>query len=229
MVEKNTTLEPWNQETPRRRFRRWAVDLPAFLLVAGRRLACRVFDVSPGGARIQLREGETPPAGSELELAIEGFGRIPCEVRHGSAGVIGLMFLHDEAGEMAFARFLIELRPDRPQVRRQLHLAASLHLYSAELPCTVTNLSSSGVALSLAEPRELAIGDRVDLELPGYGLVPATIRYVEDISVGLALIEGLDLSRINTGSAAPGEGNSISDKVIRRLHKNAGTTAAGED
>jgi PilZ domain len=229
MSDADKSFDPSNRESPRRRFRRWAVDLPAYLQFGATQLACRVFDVSPGGARVQLREGEAPRAGTELDLVLDDFGRIPCEIRHGATGVLGLMFLHDEEAELRLARFLIGLKPARPQVRRQLQMPASLHLMTEVLPCTVVNISSAGVALNLATPRELVIGDRVSLELPEHGLIAATIRYVVDSSVGLALIDGIDISQIKSPPKASARGDRLSEKVIRRLHKNAGTTAAGSD
>jgi hypothetical protein len=200
MQDQEHTFKPWNQQSPRRRFRRWMVDLPATVLLGdGRRLACRVFDVSPGGARLQFREGEPPRPGTQIELAVDGYGTIPAEVRHGTAGIVGLMFLHDEADEVDFARFLIEVRPERPQTRRALELAATLRLFADDLPCTVSNLSSTGAQLTLPDRRELAVGDRVELLLPGYGAVPATIRHVDGKVVGLALSEGLNLAQLGLG------------------------------
>ncbi len=62
-------------QAERRRFRRVSVDLQGKLFdpAQGREAACKVIDLSPGGAQVQ--SDSIPPPDTQLVLYVDGFGR----------------------------------------------------------------------------------------------------------------------------------------------------------
>ena len=174
----------------RRRYRRWMVDLPAYVVADGKTLYCLIYDITPAGARLRVVAGGELLAGRKVSIDLEGYGQIPAEVRHSTLGVAGLAFLHGANDEARFAHWLARLRPHRRQRRYSCHLPAVLVLGAAEIPCVVTDLSRSGAAAQVKDSERLARGSELKLVLPHCEPIAASVRYVEGGTVGLLLIDG---------------------------------------
>lgn len=181
---------PWNNPASRRRFRRWSVDLPVYLDVDDNPHYCLLYDISPRGARLRIVDGATPKVDADVVLDLEGYGRIPAVVRHSAAGVVGLMFLHDDSAQEHVARWLLESKPTRRQARHDCRIEASVRTGGQELSCLVTDISRLGAAIQVAEAGQLTTSSEVQLLLPGYRPIAASIRYVLGNTVGLMLIDG---------------------------------------
>ena len=77
----------------RRRYRRVDVDFAGrvFLPRDQREAPCKVFDLSPGGARIALRHSICPP-GRTIILYVDDFGRFEGTVVRLTGGDFGVQF-----------------------------------------------------------------------------------------------------------------------------------------
>lgn len=181
---------PWYNPASRRRYRRWAVDVPAYVDVDGTPHYCLLFDISPQGARLRFADGTAPEVGTEVMFDLEGYGQIAAVVRHGGSGVVGIMFLHDEAAEVRLARWLLEVKPTRRQARHACRIDASVRFGKREFPCVVTDISRSGAAIEMEQVDLLAGSSEVELVLPGYAPIAASVRHIAGKTVGLMLIDG---------------------------------------
>ena len=66
---------PWEKASAsRRRFRRWFVDMPTVLYVAGAPHDCTIRDLTPASAGVQLESAEEIADGTEVALDLGGFG-----------------------------------------------------------------------------------------------------------------------------------------------------------
>jgi hypothetical protein len=74
----------------RRRYPRYAVDLPATVTIGGKRVPCRLANVSSGGALITGLP--TVKVGSKVELDMPGTGTVSATVVRLTETHIGLMF-----------------------------------------------------------------------------------------------------------------------------------------
>ncbi len=83
---RDTTLN--NDE--RRRSPRRAVDLPAFVTIRGKRVPCRLANVSRSGALIAAPEDLA--IGAQVELDLPGTGPVGAKVVRTSASHVALMF-----------------------------------------------------------------------------------------------------------------------------------------
>ena len=86
------------------------VEVGAMLRVGEQHFECLVYDLSPGGARVELRESQYPDIGSEVVLQLGGLDQIASEVRHSQGGVLGLMFLHDSDQHVQIASYMLAQR-----------------------------------------------------------------------------------------------------------------------
>ena len=174
----------------RRRYRRWLVDLPAYLEAGGTTRYCLIHDIAPAGARLRVVGGGTLEPGTEVVLDLEDYGRIPARARHNAHESIGLQFLHDAAGEAKLRAWLLEARPPRRQHRHKCHLPAVLVTQSGDVACIVTDLSRAGAAAQVESTEHLQLADEVELILPDCEPIAASVRRIEDHKVGLLLIDG---------------------------------------
>ena len=173
----------------RRRYRRWSVNLSGNVLVDDEPRFCAIYDISPGGARVQVAEGDEVAIGRQVMLEVDGFGEIPAEVRHSAHGFLGLRFTYEPEEEVEFARHLVASRPPRRRERQAVSNAATLRLAGAEMPCVIVNISRTGAAVTLDETRHFVAGDEVWLRLAGGASLAALVRYVDGNAVGLRLID----------------------------------------
>jgi len=174
----------------RRRYRRWVVDLPAYIDAAGNTFYCLIYDITPAGARLRVVSGGELAPNADVFLDLEGYGQIPALVRHSSQDNVGLQFLHDERGEAQLHDWLFAVRPARRQHRYSCRLPAMLAIREDRVACIVTDLSRSGAAVEVAAPGRLSTGDEVRLMLPEQDAIAASVRHIEGNSVGLLLIDG---------------------------------------
>ena len=127
-----------------RRHRRWYVDFETMVTLEGAAWACSVYDLSPGGACVEVPHREQIPAGSHVEFQLPGYGAIPADVRYSDGHYLGLVFRHDANGEIAVGRYLaaIELsrRPERREAKAEVLLCAS----GVEMPGVLFEISRTG-------------------------------------------------------------------------------------
>lgn len=98
----------------RRLFRRYPSGLAAELVLPDGATPCRIGDISLGGASVELREGETPPApGATLRLRsphmASGHG-FPAEVRQVAGARVHLAFRLDDYDDYELTMFLMDNR-----------------------------------------------------------------------------------------------------------------------
>ena len=86
------------------------VEVGAMLRVGEQRFECLVYDLSPGGARVKLREPRDLDVGTEVALQLAELDKIASEVRHSQGGVLGLMFLHDSDQHVQIASYMLAQR-----------------------------------------------------------------------------------------------------------------------
>jgi PilZ domain len=86
--------------------RRMRANWPAELRSPSVRVACRVLDISVGGAKLQL-QGPLPRNVTKMWLVVEPFGPIYGEPVWHRRGAIGLRFLedHPEIARLQMRRF----------------------------------------------------------------------------------------------------------------------------
>jgi hypothetical protein len=102
------------------------------------------------------------------------------------------MFLHDEVGEVALARFLISRRPSRRAPRLQLSARAVLTPRKAQVFGTVSDISRTGASVLIDNSAAFAEDDEVLLNIPGHGEIAATVRRVANDRIGLMFHRQLD-------------------------------------
>ena len=187
-------LDPWWREVQsRRRRRRWQVNLPAVLHLAGKPHNCWIHDLSPGGAQVAAETAGRPASGSQVELYLGGYGTIAAEIRYCRNQRLGLEFLLDQDEQVTLARYLISHQPARRASRHDTHIEATLRKARTELHCVVENLSRTGAAIRILEASSCLVTlEEVLLILPGYGSIAATVRHVDGNKVGLMLTDGFE-------------------------------------
>lgn len=185
-------LAPWDKkQEPRRRFRRWPVEVRTVLGTEGQAHNCTIYDLSPGGARVILSEPMALAEGAEVTLVLEGFGVVPAEVRSCDGTELGLMFLHGEDEEVELARYLVSLQPPRRPQRTKTESDATLSQDEVQSPSTVKDISPTGAGVEVDDTSELSVGDEVILTIEGHGDFVATIRRVDDGGIGVMFAERL--------------------------------------
>lgn len=144
------------------------------MIGGGLTLSVRVFDLSYDGCRIavpkQLFENDS------VQLSVQGRGAIKASVRWYMDGRAGLKFDDNEP--------LPKPKVDRKADRRAAGIEAQLrrlgHLnYSVKL----RDISSDGCQIDLVE--RPAIGEVMQVKLPGLGTMEARVRWVDNYVAGL--------------------------------------------
>jgi len=79
----------------RRKDRRYEVELNGELRYDGWAYAVQISDISGSGALVFTED--PPPAGTEAELWIEGFGILPIEIMHAGEHVCGVAIINAAA------------------------------------------------------------------------------------------------------------------------------------
>ncbi len=140
----------------RRRHRRVSVDLPGKLFVPAeeREAACRVSDLSSGGAQVQCEF--VPAADSQIVLYIDGFGRIEGTVARPAQGNFGVKFacsmMKRERIAEQLTLYMNRGTVDESVLRRHDReptkgLAKFTRANGDVVACEVLDLSLSGVSL----------------------------------------------------------------------------------
>jgi PilZ domain len=140
----------------RRRYRRVSVDLPGrfFLPADGREGACKVLDLSPGGA--QIESDLAPETGAQMILYVDGFGRFEGQVTRPDRGSFGVQFNCSPLKRERIAEQLMLLMNrgilDETVIRRHERapapgLASFTRANGDVVACEVLDLSLSGVSL----------------------------------------------------------------------------------
>ncbi len=193
------SLSPFTAPVELRRYRRWSVDLQSILTIAERDHDCDIYDLSPGGARIQLIGADALSLGTRVRFDLPSFSTIPSEIRYNMSGFLGLMFLLEEAEEVALARHMVALKPPRRTRRLAISSVASLSVHGKESACTVENISQIGARLLIDDARHIIKGDEAELHLVGQDPVPAVVRRVHEGQVGLMFLKEIDLEARSSG------------------------------
>ncbi len=92
------------------------VEVGAMLQVGEQGFECLVYDLSLGGARVELREPRDLDIGTEVALQLAELDQISSEVRHSQGGVLGLMFLLDSDQQVQLASYMLAQRLAIPHV-----------------------------------------------------------------------------------------------------------------
>jgi hypothetical protein len=183
---------PWNDEsTVKRRFRRWYVDFETVLTVRGTAMNCRVVDLSPGGACVEVQDWHDIAADDRLLFELPGYGSIEAEVRYRGERYLGLMFLNDDAGEVAVARYLVAVEQSRRPARHDVSAEAHLVAGSVDTTCVVDDISRIGARILVDDTRHFSVGQEVSVHLEGIGRVTATVQRVDDRELGLMFLQEL--------------------------------------
>jgi hypothetical protein len=143
----------------RRRFRRVRVDLPGRLFFPenSREEACKVVDLSPGGASIDCEF--LPEADTHVVLYVEGFGRFEGTVARRDGYGFGIRFagtqLKREKTAEQLTLFMNKALVDEGDMRRHDRtpskgLAQFTRADGAIIKCEVLDMSPSGVSLKTA-------------------------------------------------------------------------------
>ena len=85
-----------NDGADRRRHRRFQVDVPGTVKVAGRTYPVTVSDLSSGGALVYLKEPFVGIPAPDVILSIEDFGAIPATIVRTGKGFWGLRFANPQ-------------------------------------------------------------------------------------------------------------------------------------
>jgi len=186
-------LTAWRKQGgSRRRLRRWSVNIRAAIDMAGGVDGCTVLDLSPAGARVHLDNEHPVAVGSTVELVLEGYGKISSEVRYSDGTLLGLMFLHDDAGEVRLARYLVARRPVRRAERLKVSARAILTPLDAQTVGKVVDVSRTGASVLVDKPEAFSEDQEVLLTIAGYGEVTATVRRIAEDRIGLMFHRELD-------------------------------------
>jgi PilZ domain len=188
----DAALSPWESPTDKRRFRRWLIEVSAYLEVESRFYYVTLTDITPSGARARLLEARLFAEDAEAVLDLEGFGCIPAEIRHGVAGVLGLKFILDDERQMALATWLVDAHLQRRHTRYVCRIPALLALGAQELSCVVTDLSRSGAGIQLPDVSVLASSSEVMLTLPDHRPIATIVRHVSEERVGLMFVDSYE-------------------------------------
>ena len=156
------------------RAERRPVAYPAHLVIGGgMTLDVRVLDLSYDGCQI-----EVPKAifeGDEVQLSVEGRGVIHATVRWCKSGHAGLKFA-DEAP----AKTKVDRNSNRQTAGMEAQLRRIGHLsYSV----TLRDISHDGCMIDLVE--RPAIGEVMQVKLPGLDTLEARVRWVDNYIAGL--------------------------------------------
>ncbi len=158
---------------PEREPRR-AVEFPAHLVVSGGlELDVRVLDLSYDGCQVEVPR--VVFENDEVQLSVQGRGVIHATVRWCNSGRAGLKFAAEEA----------ERDPvDRKGNRRNSGIEAQLRrLGNLSYTVAIRDISREGCQVDLVE--RPAIGEVMQLKLPGLETMAARVRWVDNYVAGL--------------------------------------------
>lgn len=201
---------PWNDESAvKRRFRRWFVDFETVLTVAGMAMNCRVVDLSPGGACVEIADTHGVATVDRLLFELPGYDSIEAEIRYRGEKYLGLLFLHDDAGEVAVARYLVAVEQSRRPPRHDVSAAAHLVAGSVDSTCVVDDISRIGARILVDDTRHISVGQEISVHFDGIGSVAATVQRVDDREIGLMFLQELSSEPVlRTPNDAPDESES---------------------
>lgn len=158
---------------PERPLRR-QVLFPAHLVMAGGVvLDVRVVDLSYDGCQIEVSKFLFE--GDEVRLSVQGRGAIVAKVRWCKDGRAGLFFASETPSREEVARNA-ERRPAtmEAQLRRIGHLSYTVN---------VRDISPEGCQVDLVE--RPALGEIMQVKLPGLATMEARVRWIDDYVAGL--------------------------------------------
>jgi PilZ domain len=183
---------PWALPPDKRRFRRWSVEIPAYVDVAATSYYGILTDIAPTGGRIRLLDARAFAPGTKAALDLEGFAVVPAEIRHSAAGVLGLKFLLEDEQQLRLANWLLSANLHRRRTRHACNVAASLTTADGTVACLVTDLSRSGAGIRVENPAALVPSSEVILSLPNHGPLSAVVRHLSDEKVGLMFLDSYE-------------------------------------
>ncbi len=189
---KGKTNESVDDSTQQRCFRRWYVDFKTTLQVVDDLFPCNVYDLSPGGAGIEMPDDQKLTVGTRLDFELQGYGKIPAEVRYEKDGYLGLMFLHDQDDALKVGRYLVAVEENRRGSERQeVRIETNIIVAGVETACIVRDISDGGACVMVDDTENFARGQQHSLYLPGTGFVPVTVERVDTREIGVMFPEKL--------------------------------------
>ena len=178
--------------TSRRRHRRWFVDFKTTLIVDGERINCSIFDLSPGGACAEPSVPQDLSSGDQIIFELPGYGPIPAEIRYITDDYWGLMFLHDEGGEIAVAHYLVMVEQNRPPEAHAAKSDTCLVVSGVEAPCIVEDISRASARVLVGDTRHIMLGQNVALDIVGRGRIEAQVQRIDDDEIVLTFLNEVE-------------------------------------
>lgn len=88
-----------------RRYPRWGIDRRVALIRGGKRMMCRLTNISAGGALVDV--GDFVKKGEDVVVDFEGLGELRAKVMHVSGGKAGLEFVDEASTRWALVKQLV--------------------------------------------------------------------------------------------------------------------------
>ena len=168
-------------EKPRRRAEeRFALSESALCTISDAELACRVIDISTGGAKLRFDGDMTLHQGTELTLDLQAVGALSGRIVWSAKGNVGVRF--DGLGVEAASTLktcidrLSLLTPDRGQraARVDLELPAVCTADEIEVACVIENASTTGVLIRV-DGFTPELKSMIGIDMPGVGRVSGRV------------------------------------------------------
>ena len=183
-----SALDGWTTEQyGRRKFRRWQINERAIVKIADAEQACLVRDISPGGTCIEFDGFNALIGNDRIFFELEGYDPIFSEVRSIVNGRLGIVFLHDVAGQEKLANWLTLLEFSRRRHKRKnIESRATLYIDQQQFECITQNVSLCGARILLNEIVSFPLGATISLEIEGLKPIPASIRRKIQDTIGVS-------------------------------------------
>ena len=176
---------------------RVALMQPAKIHTPGGLLDCEILLISREGARVRLL-GDLQ-SGSELYLALHGFGQLACRIERTDGDCVELTFCGDAENQDAIFQDILDRFGDeegqRRFLRRSVLWPGHIVVEGERLACTILNMSLGGAKIALRDDCQL----RGSVTLGGdrFEGLAATIVWTSGRIAGLEFKdEPADVSRI---------------------------------
>ncbi len=233
---------PWEKASAsRRRFRRWFVDMPTVLYIAGAPHDCTIRDLTPASAGIQLESAAEIAVGTEVALDLGGFGTIQALVRSSGQHHLGLEFVQENEQAVRLAAHLLNLPPERRPHRLKTNQKALLIVDGNAHSCLIEDITRIGACVVMDRSTAVKVGDEVILRQENYDDATASTRWVSGPRVGFmflqiisaeaeagALGEAADEVETSTGDFLPGLKRSIESQIGEAVERQTRGGGASE-
>ena len=182
-----TLLKPDSEE--KQRFTRSSIICDGCLQAGGRTIACKIFDISAGGAKLETEEPLTDDA--DLVLQIADLVAFPAKVAWQRDGQIGIEFA---VAPDTVSQVLPEILHGPAKVRDKRDHLRSAVLWSGEVihgdrifPCRILNVSSGGAKVRF--DGEIPDGAEIRISCSRFVEMPARVVWCKGGKMGLEFLD----------------------------------------